>query len=394
MIRGVSFNKTEGNAQRAEGMLPVLRAGNIQSELITDTGLIWVPEGKISAQQIIRKEDIIMCTSSGSPSIVGKCAKASHDWQGSFGAFCAGVRTNRDICDPSFLYHFLSSPAFTQWASKSSGANIKNIRKSELEGFQIPLPPLEEQRRIAAILDKSDAIRKKRKQAIELTEQFLHSSFVDMFGDPATNLKGWKTCTLGSVSSQFSDGPFGSNLKSNHYVESGVRVIRLQNIGLGEFIDEDQAFISVEHFQSLIKHQCLPGDILIGTLGDPNLRACILPDDIKVALNKADCVQMRPSLNLVTAEYVTALINQPGTLSLASHLLHGQTRTRISMGTLRSLKIPIPPLVLQKKFSALVQFSRNKIKANQIHAYQSSSDCFHALSKSALQRDLRTARGW
>src|SRR5262249_47919870 len=155
--------------------------------------------------------------------------------------------------------------------------------------------------------------------------------------DPATNPKAWTTRTLGAVSIRFSDGPFGSNLKSEHYVEAGVRVIRLQNIGVGEFDDDDKAFISRDHFAGLQKHACLPGDILIGTLGDPNLRAVIQPEHITIALNKADCVQMRVNPEICTAEYITALLNCPSTEAMAQDKILGQTRLRISMGRLREL---------------------------------------------------------
>src|SRR5215475_12026903 len=86
---------------------------------------------------------------------------------------------------------------------------------------------------------------------------------------------------------------FGSNLKTSHYRERGVRVIRLQNIGVGKFLDEDKAYISEEHFAALPRHHCFSGDVLIGTLGDPNLRACLQPKRIKRALNKADCILLR-----------------------------------------------------------------------------------------------------
>jgi type I restriction enzyme S subunit len=110
-----------------------------------------------------------------------------------------------------------------------------------------------------------------------------------MFGDPVANPKGWDLEVLRDIAVKFSDGPFGSNLKSSHYEPEGIRVIRLQNIGLGILLDEDKAFITEAHFEMIAKHRCLPGDVLVGTLGDPNLSDCILPEVIPTTLNKADC---------------------------------------------------------------------------------------------------------
>lgn len=134
-----------------------------------------------------------------------------------------------------------------------------------------------------------------------------------MFGDPASNPRNWKIQSLVSISQRFSDGPFGSNLKTEHYTSSGIRVIRLQNIGIGQLIDDDKAYISESHFDSLSKYSCLPGDVVVGTLGEPNLRACILPDSIPIALNKADCVQIRTNPDSAIAEYICWLLNMPQT---------------------------------------------------------------------------------
>lgn len=177
---------------------------------------------------------------------------------------------------------------------------------------------------------------------------------------------------------RFADGPFGSNLKSEHYRPSGVRVIRLNNIGVGEFMDDDQAYISAEHFETLRKHECLPGDVLIGTLGDPNLRACIQPAAIKLALNKADCVQARPDPKKVNAEYLCGLLNIPSTLYLVPGMVHGQTRARVSMGELAELPIPIPPLPMQKRFAELVE-RHEQLRAGQREALRQADHLFQSL---------------
>lgn len=172
-----------------------------------------------------------------------------------------------------------------------------------------------------------------------------------MFGDPFFNPRCFPKIPLGQIGLKFSDGPFGSNLKSSHYTSSGVRVIRLQNIGVGQFHDTDRAFISEEHYEKLRKHECLPGDVLVGTLGDPNLRACMQPSWVDKAINKADCVQIRPRDGVATSEYICSLLNQPSTQRMASDLINGQTRTRISMGRLKTLVVAVPPFDMQVEYS-------------------------------------------
>lgn len=280
-------------------------------------------------------------------------------WIAEFDGICSvdqHVFVVRPEVDCNYIARFLRSDQFLKTAPiDSTPGQLPRIRSGEIAGTPIALPPLADQRRISAILDKADAVRRKRRRAIDLLDCFAQSMFVDMFGDPATNPNDYLSRTFGEISDIISDGPFGSYLKSSHYVETGVRVVRLQNIGAGKFIDEDRAFISDDHFRTVSKHTCLPGDVLVGTLGTPNLRACLQPDWLPLALNKADCVQLRPNQDIALPEYVVALINHPSVERLAHGLMLGQTRTRISMGRLRDLPVPIAPLVDQRRFVAAIR---------------------------------------
>ena len=256
-----------------------------------------------------------------------------------------------------------------------------------LKELSLVFPPLPEQQRIAAILERADRLRRLRRYALALSAGYLQAVFVEMFGDPVRNSKGWCRRTLRSVSQVFSEGPFGSDLKSEHYTPSGIRVIRLQNIGVGDLIDDDKAYISEAHFASLSRHRCQPGDVIIGTLGDPNLRACILPASIPVALNKADCVQMRVNAKEVNREFACWLLNLPQTLYLAAGMVHGQTRARISMGRLAELEVPIAPLALQNEFASVVH-RYERLRAQQREALRQAEQLFGALLGRAFRGEL------
>ncbi|MDR3577849.1 MAG: restriction endonuclease subunit S [Anaerolineaceae bacterium] len=286
------------------------------------------------------------------------------------------------------IYGFYALKFFTpQIESLGRGATFTEVNKEIFENIRIPLPPLPEQQRIAAILQKADRLRRLRRYARRLSDTYLQSVFLEMFGDISANSKNWKIKNLRNVSLIFSDGPFGSDLKSEHYKEIGVRVIRLQNVGVGELIDDDKAYVSVEHFESLRKQGCLPGDVIIGTLGDPNLRACILPDDISIALNKADCIQMRVNPKEMTKEYACWLLNMPQTLFLATGMIHGQTRSRINMGRLAELEIPVPPLAKQECFVHVV--NRYKfLKVQERESERQAEHLFQSLLEQAFQGEL------
>ena len=206
------------------------------------------------------------------------------------------------------------------------------------------------------------------------------SRFIEMFGDPFENPKGWPQKNLKSLSERLSDGPFGSNLKSEHYSTCGVRVIRLQNIGVNEFVDKDKAFVSPEHYEVIKKYTCQSGDIVIGTLGEPNLRACLIPEYINIAINKADCVHFVNKKDVVDKKFVCFYLNLPSTLSLAAGMVHGQTRARISSGQLANLPVFCPPLTLQNKFAAFIEeLDKSKV------TIQKSLDRLNLLYKALLQ---------
>ena len=156
----------------------------------------------------------------------------------------------------------------------------------------------------------------------------------------------WEVLQLRRVALSRCDGPFGSGLKSSHYTEEGIRVVRLQNIGHGEFKDSDSAFISPAHYASLGNHSVVAGDILIAGLGDSNHpagRACVAPASIIPAMVKADCFRFR--LNQASVKPRFAALQLTATATVASALLStGATRQRTNLQSTSARAIAIPEI--------------------------------------------------
>ncbi len=261
-----------------------------------------------------------------------------------------------------------------------TGATIPHIYFKDYCKEKLQAHNTDEQRHIALVLGKIAGLISLRKQQLAKLDELVKARFMEMFGDPVTNPYNWEQVPLKTSAIRLSDGPFGSNLKSEHYVQSGIRVIRLGNIGVGEFIDKDKSFISKEHYEQLKKYTCKPGEIVIGTLGDPNLRACIVPEYLGIAINKADCVHYVPKSGMLLADFVCQYINCPETLLLAASMVHGQTRSRISSGQLADLPIFMPPIEIQKEFTCFYQ-AKNRQKLT----IQQSLDKLEMLRKSLMQ---------
>ncbi len=140
------------------------------------------------------------------------------------------------------------------------------------------------------------------------------------------------------------DGPFGSNLKTSHYTQSGPRVIRLQNVGDGVFINE-RAHISTQHYEGLKKHS-----VAVAALGEDLPRACRVPQWVIPAIVKADCIRFRPHPKL-DGGYLNLALNAPPTRARVSAIIHGVGRPRLNLTEIKSIALPLPPALEQRRIA-------------------------------------------
>ncbi len=181
----------------------------------------------------------------------------------------------------------------------------------------------------------------------------------DAIADAGVELpSGWSWCSVDQVSADdetaITDGPFGANLKTEHYIEAeGFRVIRLQNIGAGVFRDEHRAYIDEERYNRLIRHAAHAGDIVVAGLVDESIRCCIVPEGVGAAIVKADCYRFAVHEN-VSTEYLCLYLCSETAHRFASAHHHGLTLTRIGLGNFRSVPVPLPPAGEQRRIVARV----------------------------------------
>lgn len=154
MIRGVTYRKGDSSTAPGSDLVPLLTATNIGRELDISAGLTYVPRSAVRPEQWLAVGDIVVATSSGSVSGVGKSALLAHDWEGTFGAFCAVVRPESGI-DPRYLSLYLSSKEVRRtWSARAAGTNINNLKRDDVASQPVLLPPLAEQGRIVAAIEE------------------------------------------------------------------------------------------------------------------------------------------------------------------------------------------------------------------------------------------------
>lgn len=177
--------------------------------------------------------------------------------------------------------------------------------------------------------------------------------------------EGWRLARLEELQADepraITDGPFGSNLTSAHYTETGARVVRLQNIGDGTFNDAP-AYISWDHFESLRMHEVQPGDLLIASLGDVLPRACLAPATLGPAIVKADCIRVRLSPK-VDSRWVMYAMQTPMVRRWAARQLHGVGRLRLGLKAIRQIPVPLPPLVEQRRIVDILEDHLSRLDA-------------------------------
>lgn len=337
-------------------------------------------------------DDVLVIRVNGSTELVGRFIPCETNDL----VFCdhfIRMKIDHRLASPRFLTLLGSSPVVRTQIERAfvSTAGQKTINQTHLRSIALPLPPRAEQDRIVAAIEEKfsrldagvgaveRAVLNLKRMRGAVLQATITGTLVSGDGDAqgvaalldellesrreasgksqrryvqpveplpsATALPSqWAWVSLDMLSESagaITDGPFGSNLKSAHYAPSGPRVIRLQNIGDGEFLDAE-ARISQEHFQSLSKHAVRPGDLVCALLGETTPRAAIVPDDLGPAIVKADCPRVRLS-SLVNHRFVWAALNAPSTRREASARIHGVGRPRLNLKELRQIPIPLPP---------------------------------------------------
>lgn len=350
VVRGVTYAKSDVIQAPADGDIAVLRAGNINGHLILDDGLVWVSRSLVDQDQILRRNDIVMCMSSGSASVVGKSALLDRDWAGSFGAFCAAVRVNTDKAEPGFLAYVFQGADFRKWASAAQGNNIKNLNKSALEGYTFPLPPLKDQRRIVGLLDRAAEIRRRANAARTKARAIIPALFLDMFGDPATNPKGWEARALADLAEIGSGITKGRKLNGAPTVPTPyLRVANVQADRLD--LSEVKAIDATD--ADCLRYRLKPGDLLMTEGGDIDKlgRCAMWRGELNLCLHQNHVFRVRMK-ELVVPEYARAFMQCD---AARGYFLRVAKRTTgiasINKTQLGQLLVWVPPLALQTAFA-------------------------------------------
>lgn len=389
-IRGISYSPDDISDVPVMDFLPILKANNIQDGSLKTDNLIYIHKSKIKPEQLIKKGDILIAASSGSKDIVGKSVFFDEDFDGSFGAFCKVIRPAITIY-PKFVSVFFKTPEYKRHIRKViQGANINNLRTEDINSLKIPLFAFADQIKIAQVLTQAEKLITQRKESIALLDEYLKSTFLEMFGDPVKNEKGWELLKLGEVisikhgfafSSEYfkSSGEFVLLTPGNYYESGGYR-----DRG------EKQKYFTGEFPSDYLLNK---GDLLIamteqadGLLGS----AIIIPESNKFLHNqRLGLIQFDP--NRLNTRFLFYLFNFNAIRFLIHAKATGIKVRHTSPSRIQEIAVGIPPITVQTQFAQIVEKTEN-LKSHYLNSLRELEQLFGSLSQGAFKGELDLSR--
>lgn len=390
-IRGVSYKPNDLVENFSENSIVCMRTANVQKKL-DETDMLSIPLTIVKDKTKYLQEGDILVSTANSWNLVGKCSWIPKlEYLATAGGFISILRAVDKKIDRRYLYHWFNSDR-TQIQARNCGRQTTNISNMDLDralSLKIPLPPLNEQKRIAEILDKADELRLKRQQSIEKLDELLQATFIDMFGDPVTNPRGWKTKTIEEMIADekysLKRGPFGGALKKEIFVESGYLVYE-QYHALNNDFSFQRYFIDEDKYQELKSFEVKPKDIIISCSGVNLGKLAEVPTGSPKGIINQALLKITLNNNIMQNQLFIDIFQSPNFKSAFYGDFRGAAIPNFPpMTTFKSFKFIVPPIQIQKDYIQIKE-KINNLKA--MHQKILDKKLFESLQQRAFNGEL------
>lgn len=279
--------------------------------------------------------------------------------------------------DSRYLFHWVQSASFVaDMVRKATGASYPAVSDRIVKASAIPISPLDEQRRIAEILDRADAIRAKRRQVLAHLDALVQSIFHDMFDGLGT-----MSAALADVS-EIWDCPHSTP----KWTEDGMVCLRTSNLTRGGWNWDDTRYVDPAQFDSRSKGGgSQAGDIILSREGTVGI-AAIVESGMNVCMGQR-LVQVRVDTEVLAPQFALAFLLEALQPERISHAMVGSTARHLNVKDLRQLAIPLPSRILQKEFASRVE-SIESLRSNILRAQGDDDTLFHSLQSRAFRGEL------
>ena len=287
---------------------------------------------------------------------------------------------DKTACFPKFVFYYLFGN-INLLEEGFKGAGLKHISKGFINELEIPLPPLPIQKRIAEILDASDALKRKDQALLKKYDELAQAIFIDMFGDPVKNEKGWEVKKLDNVCTKITDGEHGTVNR----LAIGKPYLMARNIRDG-FIDFTEIdFISDEDHKRIFK-RCNPemGDLFLVCVGATIGRVCLMTSNEEYSLARSVAL-IKPNKNLINPKFLFSIFKSDYIQQQIKAANNSSAQAGLYTGKIKDLNIFIPPIEIQNKFEVIINILLELIQRIDINK---SDNLFQTLIQKAFNGKL------
>jgi type I restriction enzyme S subunit len=365
--KGRKYNLLEENQ---EGAIRVFQANDFRNEN--------KPLYTFDDNGVLANEDDIMLVWDGSVGQMGfgRC--------GYVGSTMVKLKVkNKKQFSPFFIYRFLQTKS-EYLKRKATGATIMHINRKSLERLEIPDLDLSDQLHIANLLSKAENLISQRKESIHLLDEFLKSTFLEMFGDSVKNEKKWNKSELKNYA-KVRIGPFGSLLHREDYVQNGIPLVNPSHIGEGKIFIDPELTISEAKMKELSAYVMHEGDVVLGRRGEIG-RCAVVTKKEDGFLCGTGSIYIRPTDEL-NPIFLYNIISSVSIRRVLENSAKGITMKNLNSGIIENLKIPVPPIKIQTQFAQIVE-KTEALKTQYQQSLQELENLYGSLSQKAFKGEL------
>ncbi|OUC15044.1 MAG: hypothetical protein B0A82_08970 [Alkalinema sp. CACIAM 70d] len=363
--------------------IPFLRVHNIHNHHISLDDVLFIDEttdAALARSRIYPKDVLVSIAGTvGRTTVVPPEAPMMNCNQ------AVAIIRPQDEVNPYYLsYWFNTEAAIQQIQGLQVTGTISNLSLTSLKNLQIPLPSLEEQQRIIALLNRANAVRNKCKQAIQLTEELLRSIFLDQFGDSVTNPKGWNRLTLGEIAS-IQKGLHVTPKRQDYPLE--VPYLRVANVYRDQLHLEDLKTMRVTP-QELQKIKLEKGDLLlVEGHGNPEEigRSAVWEGSMQTCVYQNHLIRVRVDRTIADPTYISTYLNAQG--GRRQFTKFGKTTSglnTITASNVKAITIACPPLKLQRHYCEYQRQLAHTLQNAHRH-FQEAETLFNTLLQRSFQ---------
>ena len=366
--------------------IPFIRANNLLNKTISPQEMYFITPEKHQTllKGHIKRGDVLITTRGD----LGKTALVPESYNdANINAQLVLLRANPQQIDPKFLiWCFDTVEVKFQITQLQTGTALQQLPVGKLRKIEIPVPPLEEQRRIAEVLERAEELRSKRREAIAQLDTLTQAIFLEMFGDPLINPNNFPIQKLGELCSHIIDCPHSTPTYATKITPYAC--VRSSDIQNNELIFSDVKYLELEEYKKRIKRGVpQPGDVIYCREGARFGNAALVTDDTPLICLGQRMMLFRPEPSTANGEFIWGYLSNPIAYHQALREVGGSASPHINIRDITAFQIPVPPISRQREFAQRIS-AVNKLKATHSASMSELDALFASLQHRAFRGEL------